>query len=108
LGFGHDAHGFVHIIFAEAGDAMAAPVPARIAASNLTKMYSECGGAPARTAHHILNSRSGINRVCPRTHEETAMSGKKVFVAFVAAALGVLSTTAAWSNFDGRHNKADL
>ena len=33
------------------------------------------------------------------------MSGKKVFVAIVAAALGVLSTTAAWSNFDGRHNK---
>jgi hypothetical protein len=33
------------------------------------------------------------------------MSGKKIFVAIAAAALGILSTTAAWSTFDGRHNK---
>jgi hypothetical protein len=33
------------------------------------------------------------------------MSGKKVFIAIAAAALSALSTTAAWSNFDGRRNK---
>jgi hypothetical protein len=37
--------------------------------------------------------------------EDTAMSGRKIFVAMAAAALSILSTTAAWSFFDGRHER---
>jgi hypothetical protein len=67
-------------------------------------MYSdrEVRGQGSRT------TSSPKKRLWPRQlseHMETAMSGKKLFVAIAAAALGVLSTTAAWSNFDGRHHK---
>jgi hypothetical protein len=33
------------------------------------------------------------------------MSGRKIFIATAAAVFGIVSSTAAWSNFDGRHNK---
>lgn len=33
------------------------------------------------------------------------MAEKKIIIAIAAAALSILGTTAAWSNFDGRHNK---
>jgi hypothetical protein len=80
---------------AEAGGAMAACRRTGIAASNLTKMYSWCAGAPARIAHHIL-----IKLTAPATEEEIAMSGNKAFIVLSAAVvlLGTVSGALAGSN----------
>jgi hypothetical protein len=78
-------------MFAKAGDAMAVRRRIGVAASNLTKMYSERAGAPARFAHHIV-----IKSTAAATEEEITMSGNKASIVLCAAVvLGVLGTVSA-------------
>jgi hypothetical protein len=66
---------------------MAARHRARIATSNLTKIY-DCRGAPARIVHHNF-----VTFTASATVEGVTMTGNKAFIALCAAiVLGVLGT----------------